>query len=98
MLAGLLTDPLAPPSFGKWINYAGNNHVGAVSFLIVVFLLFFGVAVLTLVQASQVCLSVLLYSQYIAGTLILAHCQLTGYCPAFNPMLRLINRESLLPI
>uniref|UniRef100_A0A2N9J8A1 S-acyltransferase n=1 Tax=Fagus sylvatica TaxID=28930 RepID=A0A2N9J8A1_FAGSY len=53
-LGRLLTDPLAPPSFGKWINYAGNNHVGAVSFLIVDFFLFFGVAVLTLVQASQI--------------------------------------------
>lgn len=56
MLAGLLTDPLAPHSFGAWINYAGTQHVGSVSFLIVEFFLFFGVAVLTVVQASQVSL------------------------------------------
>lgn len=65
MLAGLLTDPLAPPSFWKWINRAGNQHVGALSFLIVDIFLFFGVAVLTLVQASQVRLWDLLYFQYI---------------------------------
>ena len=73
MLAGLLTDPLAPPSFWKWINHAGNHHVGALSFLIMDIFLFFGVAVLTLVQASQVRLWDLLYFQYIcnAGTLVL---------------------------
>ncbi|KAE7997649.1 hypothetical protein FH972_002264 [Carpinus fangiana] len=53
-LTRLLTDPLAPPSFGAWINHASTHHVGAISFLIVEFLLFFGVAVLTLVQASQI--------------------------------------------
>ena len=73
MLAGLLTNPLAPPSFWKWINHAGNHHVGALSFLIMDIFLFFGVAVLTLVQASQVRLWDLLYFQYIcnAGTLVL---------------------------
>ncbi|XP_041003457.1 LOW QUALITY PROTEIN: protein S-acyltransferase 24 [Juglans microcarpa x Juglans regia] len=53
-LTRLLTDPFAPDSFGAWINYVGTNHVGAMSFLIVEFFLFFGVAVLTLVQASQI--------------------------------------------
>lgn len=45
---------MAPSSFGAWINYAGTHHFGAVSFFIVDFFLFFGVAVLTVVQASQV--------------------------------------------
>lgn len=53
-LTRLLTDPLAPSSFGAWINYAATQHVGAISFLIVEFFLFFGVAVLTVVQASQI--------------------------------------------
>ncbi|KAG6620714.1 hypothetical protein I3842_Q052900 [Carya illinoinensis] len=53
-LTRLLTDPFAPDSFGAWINHVGTNHVGAMSFLIVEFFLFFGVAVLTLVQASQI--------------------------------------------
>lgn len=56
MLVGLVNDPLAPPSFGAWINHAGTHHVGAISFLLVEFFLFFGVAVLTVVQASQVCI------------------------------------------
>jgi len=55
--AGVLTDPLAPSSFGAWINYAGKNHIGAISFLIADFFLFFGVFALTAVQASQVCLT-----------------------------------------
>lgn len=50
----VLTDPLAPSSFGAWINHAGSYHTGAVSFLIVDIFLFFGVAVLTVVQASQI--------------------------------------------
>lgn len=56
--AGVLTDPLAPSSFGLWINYVGKNHIGAISFLIADFFLFFGVFALTVVQASQVCLTV----------------------------------------
>lgn len=52
--AGILTDPLAPSSFGEWLNYAGNQHIGAVAFLILDAFLFSGVAVLTVVQASQV--------------------------------------------
>lgn len=51
---GVLTDPAAPSTFGAWINHAGTHHIGAIAFLIVVFFLFFGVAVLTVVQASQV--------------------------------------------
>ncbi|XVF88270.1 hypothetical protein PTKIN_Ptkin19aG0036700 [Pterospermum kingtungense] len=50
----ILTDPMAPSSFLAWINHAGTHHTGAVSFLIVDFLLFFGVAALTVVQASQI--------------------------------------------
>lgn len=50
----VLTDPMAPSSFGAWMNYASTNHVGAVSFLFADFFLFFGVAVLTIVQASQI--------------------------------------------
>ncbi|KGN60728.1 protein S-acyltransferase 24 [Cucumis sativus] len=50
----VITDPSSPSSFGAWINHIGNHHVGAISFLIVDFFLFFGVAVLTIVQASQI--------------------------------------------
>ncbi|XP_038890571.1 protein S-acyltransferase 24 [Benincasa hispida] len=50
----IITDPSSPSSFGAWINHAGNHHVGAISFLIVDFFLFFGVVVLTIVQASQI--------------------------------------------
>ncbi|XP_042481834.1 protein S-acyltransferase 24-like isoform X2 [Macadamia integrifolia] len=50
----VLMDPTAPSSFGAWINHAGTHHVGSLSFLIVDFFLFFGVAVLTVVQASQI--------------------------------------------
>ncbi|XP_027368906.1 protein S-acyltransferase 24 isoform X2 [Abrus precatorius] len=53
-LARVLTDPIAPPSFGAWIQYVGKNHIGAVSFLIADFFLFFGVFALTVVQASQI--------------------------------------------
>lgn len=52
---GILTDPVAPSSFGAWIKHASTHHIGAISFLIVDFFLFFGVAVLTIIQASQVC-------------------------------------------
>ncbi|KAL5985614.1 hypothetical protein ACLOJK_027600 [Asimina triloba] len=52
--AGILTDPSAPSSFGAWLNYAATHHTGAISFMIVDLLLFFGVAVLTVVQASQI--------------------------------------------
>ncbi|CAL0330462.1 unnamed protein product [Lupinus luteus] len=53
-LTRLLTDPLAPSSFGAWIQYIGKDHVGAVSFLIADFFLFFGVFALTIVQGSQI--------------------------------------------
>ncbi|KDP30210.1 hypothetical protein JCGZ_16992 [Jatropha curcas] len=53
-LTRVLTDPAAPSTFGSWINHAVVQHTGAVSFLIVDFFLFFGVAVLTVVQASQI--------------------------------------------
>ncbi|KAJ9688800.1 hypothetical protein PVL29_014446 [Vitis rotundifolia] len=53
-LTRILTDPAAPSSFGAWMNYAGRHHIGALSFLIVDFFLFFGVAALTVVQASQI--------------------------------------------
>ncbi|EEF30066.1 zinc finger protein, putative [Ricinus communis] len=53
-LTRVVTDPAAPSTFGAWINHAGTHHVGAISFLIVDFLMFFGVAVLTVVQASQI--------------------------------------------
>ena len=52
--AGVLSDPSAPSSFGAWISYVASNHVGALSFLLVEFCLFFSVAVLTVIQASQV--------------------------------------------
>ncbi|KAK4854426.1 hypothetical protein QYF36_023717 [Acer negundo] len=50
----LLSDPAAPSPFGAWISHASTHHVGAISFLIVDFFLIFGVAVLTVVQASQI--------------------------------------------
>ncbi|KAG6739937.1 hypothetical protein POTOM_057558 [Populus tomentosa] len=53
-LTRVLTDPLAPSSLGAWINHAVSHHTGAISFLIMDFFLFFGVAVLTIVQASQI--------------------------------------------
>ncbi|XP_077215119.1 protein S-acyltransferase 24-like [Tasmannia lanceolata] len=53
-LIRILTDPDAPSSFGAWMNHASTHHIGAISFLIMDFLLFFGVAVLTVVQASQI--------------------------------------------
>ncbi|KAH8506428.1 hypothetical protein H0E87_013302 [Populus deltoides] len=53
-LTRVLTDPFAPSSLGAWVNHAGSHHIGAISFLIMDFFLFFGVAVLTVVQASQI--------------------------------------------
>ncbi|TYI14098.1 hypothetical protein ES332_A08G102200v1 [Gossypium tomentosum] len=50
----IVTDPLAPSSFFPWINNAFTHHIGAITFLIVDFFLFFGVAALTVVQASQI--------------------------------------------
>ncbi|XP_068636658.1 protein S-acyltransferase 24-like [Aristolochia californica] len=48
------TDPVTSSSFGEWVNHVGAHHAGAVSFLIMDSLLFFGVSVLTVVQASQI--------------------------------------------
>lgn len=53
-LTRVLTDPLAPSSFGAWLNHAGNQHIGAIAFIMLDAFLFSGVAVLTIVQASQV--------------------------------------------
>uniref|UniRef100_A0A6M2F5D0 S-acyltransferase n=1 Tax=Populus davidiana TaxID=266767 RepID=A0A6M2F5D0_9ROSI len=53
-LTRVLTDPFAPSSLGAWVNHASSHHIGAISFLIMDFFLFFGVAVLTVVQASQI--------------------------------------------
>ncbi|XP_050212367.1 protein S-acyltransferase 24 [Mercurialis annua] len=53
-LTRVVTDPVAPSTFGAWLNHAATHHVGAISFLLVDFLMFFGVAVLTAVQASQI--------------------------------------------
>lgn len=50
----VFTDPVAPSSFGAWMSYASTHHIGALSFVIADFFLFFGVAVLTAVQASQI--------------------------------------------
>ncbi|KAK4479509.1 hypothetical protein RD792_015025 [Penstemon davidsonii] len=53
-LIRVLTDPTAPSTFGAWLSHAGNQHVGALSFLLADFFLFSGVAILTCVQASQI--------------------------------------------
>ncbi|XP_065849104.1 protein S-acyltransferase 24 [Euphorbia lathyris] len=53
-LTRILTDPSSPSTFGTWINHTVTHHVGALSFVIVDFFLFFGAAVLTVVQASQI--------------------------------------------
>ncbi|XP_058115701.1 protein S-acyltransferase 24-like [Magnolia sinica] len=50
----ILTDPSSPSSFGAWLNFAGTHHTSAISFLVMDLFLFFGVAVLTVVQASQI--------------------------------------------
>uniref|UniRef100_A0A0D9WSJ6 protein S-acyltransferase n=1 Tax=Leersia perrieri TaxID=77586 RepID=A0A0D9WSJ6_9ORYZ len=47
-------DPASPASFIPWLSYSAFNHTGALSFFIVDLFLFFGVAVLTVVQASQI--------------------------------------------
>lgn len=46
---------MAPSTFWGWLVYAGGHRIGALSFLMADFFLFSGVAVLTAVQASQVC-------------------------------------------
>lgn len=54
LCTGILTNPFATPSFGGRIQYALTHLAGATSFLIVDFFLFFGVFVLTVLQANQV--------------------------------------------
>ncbi|XP_076885446.1 protein S-acyltransferase 24-like [Bidens hawaiensis] len=53
-LTRIVTDPLAPSSFGAWLQHVGNQHVGVLLFLISDFSLFIGVAALTAMQISQV--------------------------------------------
>ncbi|XP_054804838.1 protein S-acyltransferase 24-like [Prosopis cineraria] len=53
-LTRILTDPLAPPSFGSLIQYAFTHLAGATSFLAVDFFLFFNVLFMTVVQAYQI--------------------------------------------
>ncbi|CAN0901130.1 Protein S-acyltransferase 24 [Linum grandiflorum] len=53
-LTRTVTDPMSPPTFGGWLKYAGIHHGGAICFLIMDFFLFFGVAVLTVMQAAQI--------------------------------------------
>ncbi|GJN38936.1 hypothetical protein PR202_gb28018 [Eleusine coracana subsp. coracana] len=50
----VVTDPASPSSFGAWVRYSAVHHTGAVSFVAMDLFLFFGVAVLTIVQASQI--------------------------------------------
>ncbi|GJM97876.1 hypothetical protein PR202_ga14836 [Eleusine coracana subsp. coracana] len=50
----VVTDPASPSSFGAWVRYSAVHHTGAVSFVTMDLFLFFGVAVLTVVQASQI--------------------------------------------
>lgn len=54
-ITGILTDPMAPSSVVHWLNYAGTQHIGAIAFFVADFFIFSGVAVLTVIQASQVC-------------------------------------------
>ncbi|GER29297.1 S-acyltransferase [Striga asiatica] len=53
-LTGVLTDPLAPSTFSAWLSHAGNQHIGALAFILADFFLLSGVGVLTCVQASQI--------------------------------------------
>ncbi|CAH9098660.1 unnamed protein product [Cuscuta europaea] len=53
-LTRILTDPLAPSSFGAWLNHTGTQHIGAIMFLLADFFLCSGVTVLTVTQASQI--------------------------------------------
>ncbi|KAL8197667.1 hypothetical protein R6Q57_024315 [Mikania cordata] len=53
-LTRIVTDPLAPSSFGAWLQHVGNQHTGVLLFLFSEFFLFIGVAALTVIQISQV--------------------------------------------
>uniref|UniRef100_A0A0E0HU34 protein S-acyltransferase n=1 Tax=Oryza nivara TaxID=4536 RepID=A0A0E0HU34_ORYNI len=54
LLSGMVRDPASPASFIPWLSYSAFNHTGALSFFIMDLFLFFGVAVLAVVQASQI--------------------------------------------
>ncbi|KAH6818470.1 Ankyrin repeat family protein with DHHC zinc finger domain-containing protein [Perilla frutescens var. frutescens] len=53
-LTRVLTDPLAPSTFGAWLSHAGNEHIGALAFLGADIFILSAVGVLTCVQASQI--------------------------------------------
>ncbi|EPS74107.1 hypothetical protein M569_00641, partial [Genlisea aurea] len=53
-IARVLTDPVAPRSFGEWLKHAGSEHTGALAFIAADLFLLGGVGVLTCVQASQI--------------------------------------------
>ncbi|XP_008795828.1 protein S-acyltransferase 24 isoform X2 [Phoenix dactylifera] len=50
----VVKDPTASTSFGAWLSHSATYHPGAILFLMMDFFLFFGVAVLTVIQASQI--------------------------------------------
>lgn len=50
----VLTDPLAPSSFGAWLSHAGSEHFGALVFIVADVFLLSSVGVLTCIQASQI--------------------------------------------
>ncbi|KAL1547975.1 Protein S-acyltransferase 24 [Salvia divinorum] len=53
-LTRVLTDPLAPSTFGAWLSHAANQHVGLLAFLAADAFLLSAVGVLTCVQVSQI--------------------------------------------
>lgn len=53
-LTRIVKDPLAPSSFGGWLQHVGNQHLGVLLFLVSNFSLLIGVAALTFMQISQV--------------------------------------------
>ncbi|XP_042050864.1 protein S-acyltransferase 24-like [Salvia splendens] len=53
-LTRVLTDPVAPSTFGAWLSHAANQHVGLLAFLAADAFLLSAVGVLTCVQASQI--------------------------------------------
>jgi palmitoyltransferase len=53
-VAGTVRDPASPASFGDWLGYSVVYHTGAVAFFMMDLFIFFGVACLAVVQASQV--------------------------------------------
>ncbi|TVU08302.1 hypothetical protein EJB05_41702 [Eragrostis curvula] len=50
----MVRDPASPSYFGGWVRYSAAHHTGAVLFIAMDLFLFFGVAMLTVVQASQI--------------------------------------------